>query len=257
MTAQLNYHLSGEGLSFIFQHGLTSNLEQVQGLLAGIKGIKLLSVDCPGHGASPLPKRVKPSFNFYVDQIINLMDELKVENAIWGGISMGSGIAMNATLRYPERVIGLVLIRPAWLDRGSPESLEILQDAAKSILKKDKKAFTDQDDFLKILDILPKAADSILGVFESHQRPELPLVIENMVRDAPFDQINSLDNIDIPSLVIGSEDDPLHPFFMAEKIDQHLQNSKLVKIVSRYIDDEQHRSEVIKLATSFIKMYEN
>ena len=33
---------------------------------------------------------------------------------------MGAGIALNFTLRHPERVLGLVLSRPAWLDAPNP-----------------------------------------------------------------------------------------------------------------------------------------
>jgi pimeloyl-ACP methyl ester carboxylesterase len=253
MSARLNYKISGKGLPFVFQHGLTANLEQAQGLLSPIQGVKLISIDCPGHGASPLPADTKPSFDYYVDLLIDWMDEWKVEKAVWGGISMGSGIALNAGIRYPERVSGMVLIRPAWLDRGNPKSLQILQVAAEAIVAKGKRYFIERSDFQEINKILPQAAASILGVFEPQQRPELSRVIECMVKDAPFDHLRSLENIKSPGLIIGSDDDPLHPYFMAEKIHQHLPGSQLVKVISRYIDDTQHRLEVKNLVSNFIK----
>jgi pimeloyl-ACP methyl ester carboxylesterase len=256
MTTQLNYKISGEGIPFVFQHGLASNLGQPQGLLSAIKGVKLISIDCPGHGDSPLAEPATPSFNFYAQQILDLMDQLKVRKAIFGGISMGAGIALNITLKSPERVSGLVLVRPAWLDQGSPGNLKILLAAAKAIQDRDKPGFMNRTDFQEIQKALPKVAESILGVFGPEQRPELPIVIENMVKDRAFDDLNSLNTIDRPCLIIGSDDDPLHPFDMAESIHQQIRSSELSKIVSRYIDDEQHRLYVNKLVTNFIKIYE-
>jgi pimeloyl-ACP methyl ester carboxylesterase len=256
MTTQPNYKISGEGVPFIFQHGLASNLGQPQGLLSAIKGVKLISIDCPGHGASTLPESTLPTFNFYVQQILDLMDKLGVKKAIWGGISMGAGISLNAALRYPDRVAGLVLVRPAWLDQGSPENLKILLAAAKAIKDRNKPGFMKRTDFQKIQKALPKVAESILGVFGPQQRPELPIVIENMVKDRAFDDLSSLNTIDKPCLVIGSDDDPLHPFDMAETIHQRIKRSELSKIVSRYIDDEQHSLYVNKLVTNFKKIYE-
>jgi pimeloyl-ACP methyl ester carboxylesterase len=41
-----------------------------------------------------------------------------------GGISMGAGVALNLAFRYPQRAVGLVLSRPAWLDSPRPENIK-------------------------------------------------------------------------------------------------------------------------------------
>ncbi len=45
-----------------------------------------------------------------------------------GGISLGAAVAVNVALRHPGRVLGLVLVRPAWIDRPLPENVALYCD---------------------------------------------------------------------------------------------------------------------------------
>ena len=40
-----------------------------------------------------------------------------------GGISLGAAVAVNVAIRYPDRLIGLVLSRPAWIHRPLPKNV--------------------------------------------------------------------------------------------------------------------------------------
>lgn len=253
MQTQLSYRNSGEGIPFHFQHGLGSNLAQPQGLLAGLEGVQLISMDCPGHGSAPLEPSIRPSFAFYTSQLIQLMDRLEISEAIFGGISMGAGISTYMAIHHPERVRGLVLVRPAWLDSGSPDNLKILLTAADYIdSAKDMDGFKQEAEFKTIQQHIPSAAQSVLGVFADTQRAEISTVLRAMVEDHPFDRMDLLNEIKVPTLVIGNEDDPLHPYSMAEAMQEHIPNSHLEKVISRYIDDAQHRQIVHKTVSKFI-----
>ena len=166
---------------------------------------------------------------------------------------MGAGISTYLAIHHPERVSGLVLVRPAWLDEGSPENLKILLTAADYIeAAKDVEGFKQESEFQTIHEHVPNAAKSVLGVFADTQRPEIATVLRAMVEDHPFDDINFLDKISVPTLVIGNEDDPLHPYSMAEAVHKHIPNSHIQKVISRYIDDAQHRQTVHKIVSKFI-----
>ncbi len=250
---QFKYQESGSGKPFHFQHGLGSNLLQPQSLLTGLSGVRLISMDCPGHGGAALPADTLPSFDFYADRLLALMDQLGIEKALFGGISMGAGISTNIALRYPDRVLGLVLVRPAWLDQKMPDNLLILTEAAQWIGKANGLAtFSERADFGQIHQSLPKAAASVLGVFAETQRPEIPTVLNAMVNDAPFTDLLALQTINVPCLVIGNDADPLHPYEMAVAVHEQIKNSQLIKVTSRYLDDVQHREEVYQNVTKFI-----
>ena len=210
-------------------------------------------MDCPGHGSAPLAPSARPSFAYYADQLTRMMDQLEVSKAIFGGISMGAGISTYMAINHPERVRALVLVRPAWLDSGSPDNLKILLTAADYLdASKDVEGFKQETEFKTIEQHIPNAAKSVLGVFAETQRAEISTVLRAMVEDHPFDRMDLLHEIKVPTLVIGNGDDPLHPYAMAEAMHDHIPDSHLEKVISRYIDDVQHRQIVHKTVSKFI-----
>jgi pimeloyl-ACP methyl ester carboxylesterase len=252
MRGEINSIKQGQGLPLVFQHGLTANLKQAVTLLQDMNDIQLLSIDCPGHGESRLSPGYQPSFINYADELIRFLDRQGVQKAVFGGISMGSGISVNIALRYPERVSGLVLVRPAWLDRPNPENLLVLLPAAELMGRPDgKQEFSKLPEFLKIEP--PAAAQSVLGVFSPDQQADLSRVIRAMVGDRPFEDIEQLKQIDVPTLIIGNDDDPLHPYAMAEKIQQSIPGSVLRQVTSRYIADPLHTTQVRSSIQEFIQ----
>ena len=52
------------------------------------------------------------SFDTFADHVVALMDHLGIERCHLGGLSMGSAIALNIALRYPDRFKKLILLRP-------------------------------------------------------------------------------------------------------------------------------------------------
>src|SRR5262249_11354645 len=80
-----------------------------------------LCLDARAHGLTqPMGEPSDLSFDIFGDDVIALLDHLGLRRAILGGISMGAAVALNVAVRYPERVDGLVLSRPAWLDGPMP-----------------------------------------------------------------------------------------------------------------------------------------
>ncbi len=252
MDNDINYVIKGVGLPVVFQHGLTANINQTQALLLGIPGIQLISIDCPGHGASKPEPNFKPGFNSYADTLIRCLDRFDIEQAVFGGISMGSGIALNIAMRYPQRVKGLILVRPAWLDQPFPANLQILLPAAELMNQQGgREAFCKLEQFQQVKPAA--AAKSILGIFSDDQQPELASVIPLLVGDYPVASLARLDSIDQPAVIIGNDHDPLHPYAIAEKIHQYMPASVLQKVTSRYIDDELHSNQVREIIQNFIK----
>ncbi len=246
----------GEGVPLVFQHGLTANANQITKLLSPVRGMKLLTIDCPGHGFSILPEAYQPSFDRYADDVLRNLDRHNIDKAVFGGLSMGSGIAMNIALRYPERVMGLVLLRPAWLDKSKPENLNILIEALPYMSRPDGQVdFEELSSFKDLCIDLPDVGKSILGIFGSHQQEGLPTVIDSMVLDRPFLSLEDLVKIDVPTLILANDDDPLHPFYMGADIQKSIKGSQLEKITSRYIDGEKYASDVRSSVSEFISQF--
>src|SRR6185503_16884400 len=104
---QFHYRDSGGGTPFFFQHGLGADANQTFDLFKPPTGIRLITFDCRGHGETrPLGPEEKISVEQFTDDLRSLMDHLKIERAVIGGISMGAAIALRFTLEHSGRVLG-------------------------------------------------------------------------------------------------------------------------------------------------------
>ncbi|MFK7922462.1 MAG: alpha/beta fold hydrolase [Bacteroidia bacterium] len=248
----LNYSDQGVGPALIMQHGLGGQLAQAVELGADLGAYRLICMDARGHGQTPYSLDHPANFDQYVDDLVAILDHLEIEMAIIGGVSMGAGISMNMALRYPSRVKALLLIRPAWLDQGRPESLEILRVLADYLDEPDGKArFAERLDFQALAQSLPNAAASLLGQF-ANRLPHRSDVLRRIIDDRPVHNLADLNKIELPSLIIASDDDPLHPYRFAERIHASIPQSLLQKVSSRYLDHDAHLQEVRQHLRDFL-----
>jgi pimeloyl-ACP methyl ester carboxylesterase len=119
-----HYACVGKGLPFVFQHGMGADVTQPLSSCGNLAGWRIFAMDCRGHGQTEAnldPARI--SFAQFAEDLAVLLDSLIIERAVVGGISMGAGVALAFALAHPERVNGLILVRPAWLDRPFPANL--------------------------------------------------------------------------------------------------------------------------------------
>ncbi|HJX23323.1 MAG TPA: alpha/beta fold hydrolase [Candidatus Bathyarchaeia archaeon] len=72
------------------------------------KDYRVIAYDLRGHGGSGIGDG-QYAFEFFVDDLIGLLDHLKIGRAILCGLSIGGYIALRAVERNPERVEGLIL----------------------------------------------------------------------------------------------------------------------------------------------------
>jgi pimeloyl-ACP methyl ester carboxylesterase len=82
-------------------------------------GYRVVSVDMPGWGASPLPATGQIHTEVAVEVVMALLDGLEALTATLMGKSWGGGVALQAALDHGERVEKLILTAPAFkrLDR--------------------------------------------------------------------------------------------------------------------------------------------
>jgi pimeloyl-ACP methyl ester carboxylesterase len=141
-------------------------------------------------------------------------------------------------------------VRPAWLFDSDPPNLLPLLDAAMFCTEKDgADLFSASSEIQQIQVSIPGAFDSLVGLFHREQPEHTADVLQHMVGDFPVGQSARISK---PTLILGNDDDPLHPWEMAEAWHNHIEDSILIKVPSRYIDPEGHRSLVRQEITKFI-----
>lgn len=253
MIFDLNFIAEGTGIPLVFQHGLGGNLDVAKNMLSGLENVRLVCMDARGHGKTLFDEATPPSFNRYADDVIRLLDHLDIEKTVMGGISMGAGIALNLATRYPDRLLGLILVRPAWLGVPSPPSLDTLAALARYTDYPDGlEQYTATDGYKKLEAEHPGVAVSVLSQFTREQSAYTATVFTRMIADVPVPNLAGLSAIDLPCLILVSDQDPLHPFYFGTVLSEHLPKAELKQVISRYVDDAQHNVEVKDQVASFI-----
>lgn len=101
---------SPTGIPLIWSHGsLTNGYELFDVAESLVKaGYYVIAIDYYSHGQTAVPSHAVSLYHV-ADDIVVLMDQLKIQKAIIGGWSRGGFISTAFYDAYPERVLGLIL----------------------------------------------------------------------------------------------------------------------------------------------------
>jgi 3-oxoadipate enol-lactonase len=110
IPVQLYYEESGTGFPVIFLHGFPFD-HTIWEALAPLMTDKarLVFPDLRGLGRSPVPDGIY-SMRLLAEDVLNLMNTLKIERAILVGHSMGGYASLAFAQAYPQRLAGLGLV---------------------------------------------------------------------------------------------------------------------------------------------------
>jgi pimeloyl-ACP methyl ester carboxylesterase len=120
---KIAYFTQGKGEPVILIHGWLSSaglnwvLPGISGELA--KNYQVIGLDVRGHGLSDKPAKEDAYGPELVEDIVRLMDHLKIQKAHLVGYSMGGIIAGNFIVKHPDRVLSGTLGGMGWLKTGS------------------------------------------------------------------------------------------------------------------------------------------
>lgn len=107
----VSYNDSGpdNAKAIIFIHGFPFNKSMWDKQAAALKGnYRVIAYDVRGHGNTDAADGIF-SIDLFVDDLINLMDKLKLVKVVLCGLSMGGYIALKAIEKFPQRFEALVL----------------------------------------------------------------------------------------------------------------------------------------------------
>lgn len=254
----ISYQLDGpaEASPLVFIHGLGADSKQTTAAFQGLDSVRLVAPDMPGHGASQNQSTEKLGFDEFADLTVDLIRQLGYASVHLGGLSMGSGIAINIALRYPQYVDSLVLLRPSWLNHPRPSHLTLVARVGQWIEQQGTEAarqlLLDHPDYQSLDTLNPPVAASILALFERPTTPASTAVLYQMWQDSPFDSLNDLREIRQPTLVLSTSRDELHPASSAHHIAAAIPAAQQTELPARYHHAEAYAAELRHAVEQFL-----
>jgi pimeloyl-ACP methyl ester carboxylesterase len=115
---KIHYVVKGQGEPVLLIHGFAANI-QFQWVLPGIlnalaKDYQVIALDCRGHGLSGKPHDPNMYGMEVVEDVLRLLDHLKIQKAHVVGYSMGAFIALKLITVHPERFLSATLGGGGW-----------------------------------------------------------------------------------------------------------------------------------------------
>ena len=215
-----------QSIPIVFVHGVGLTYEIWQPQLDFFKDYSNLSYDILGHGKSSLTKQ-NISFDDFSDQLIELINELKIEKIHLVGFSIGSLIARNFATKYGDRLGSLILLGSIY--KRSEQQQKIVNERfnqAKKELKLSRQAlkrwFTD-----KYLENNPDTYEKISSILSGNNMVNFLKVYELFVKhknDEDFEKIQT------KTLIMTGEHDIGSTIEMSQELNSIIENSEL-KIV--------------------------
>jgi 3-oxoadipate enol-lactonase len=190
-------------------------------------GFRVISYDLRGHGQSGVGDG-QYTIELFVDDLMALLDYLKITKAVVCGFSMGGYVALRAIERNPERFGALVLCDTT--SSADSNEARLRRAASIKVVKKDgvkpfaegflKAVFSEQS-FNARQNIVDEARKMILSNSATGVCGAL------LAMASRTDTTEALSKINVPTLVLVGEHDTITPPAAAKAMHDRIQNSKM------------------------------
>jgi pimeloyl-ACP methyl ester carboxylesterase len=237
----LSYDDLGEGsVPVIFLHGFPFSKQMWRVQLEFLKSSnRVIACDIRGFGNSKDENSVL-SIDLFGDDLIQFMDNLKIDKAIVCGLSMGGYIALNAFKRYSNRFKALILCDTQCI----ADTLEIKAKRLKLI---DEIALNGTENFTEgfVKNVFHKDSltkkkeivEELRNVIISNSKHIISMGLKALFERS--ETCSVLSKIKIPTLIICGREDLVTPFAQSEFMNKSIEGSIL-----RTVDDAGHVSNL-------------
>ncbi len=252
----LRYEDVGEGPPVIFQHGLGGDAAQVAEVFPAVPPSRRVTLECRAHGASASGSLSELSIATFTSDVAALAERLALGRAVAGGISMGAAIAFRLAVTRPDLVTALVLSRPAWMFAPAPDNMQPIALVAdllrKHALPIAREIFERSEVAKRLAHDAPNNLVSLRGFFASHDPATRAALLGSVVRDGPGVTESEARSIGVPTLVIGTAEDTIHPLTFAATLAEIIPGATFVRITSKSVDPSRHTAEFKAALSEFL-----
>jgi pimeloyl-ACP methyl ester carboxylesterase len=232
---RIHYETYGGGFPLILCYCRGGNTTQWRPQIPEFsKRYQLILWDPRGHAKSESPKDPTAyGLDVSAQDLLGLMDYLKLPKAYVGGLSMGGGISTRFALAHPQRVEALLIIdsgsaagRPGPPERGGTQEKMNELALTQGMEAAARYAIEANLDFGGRAKRGPEAVKGILEMFMALDPVGYVKAMQAANKASPIS--HRLHEINVPTLVLAGEEDPAVPD--ARFTHQQIKGSKLVLV---------------------------
>lgn len=185
------------------------------------EGFRVLRYDLYGRGYSDRPK-IKYDFNLFIQQLYELLDKFSISKFNLIGLSMGGGISVAFTDRYPNLIKRLVMVAPIGLPAETPLypyilKIPILNRIIAQIFGHKRIIDTQRRDFIFYDDIEDYIAKFAKQLDYKGYLQALRSTLVNMSFTGLSDSFERVGKLNIPIQLFWGENDPVIPHSTSQK----------------------------------------
>jgi pimeloyl-ACP methyl ester carboxylesterase len=228
---RLNYEVHGSGdRVLVWIHGLLmdANLSRALAVELAKRGNCVVLLDLLGHGGSDKPRHASAHrMDLYADQVIALLDELGVPQAVIGGVSLGANVSLETAVIAPGRVRGLILHMPV-LEWATPAAAStfvplllavhyarpLVRTVTRALARLPRTGFGPLDSFLNAVSMDPD---------------EMTAVLHGLLLGPIAPSLDQRRAITVPALVLAHNLDLIHPLSDATNLAEQLPDARLIR----------------------------
>jgi 3-oxoadipate enol-lactonase len=214
---------AGGGPALLFVHGHPFDRSMWRPQLAAFASRRVIAPDLRGYGAST---GAVGTWADLADDLVDLMDALRVPRAVVVGLSMGGQIALDLARRHPDRVAGLLLADTT--AAGEPDRPGRLA-AADRLEREGMDPYAVENLYLMVR---PGAAERVAARVLDMMRTADPAgaaAAQRARADRP-DQLAALARVAVPTTVVVGADDRFTPVSDARAIADRVPGAELAVI---------------------------
>jgi pimeloyl-ACP methyl ester carboxylesterase len=252
---RLAYDSVGEGTPVLWQHGLGADRNQPAEVFPSIPGIRRIILECRGHGESSLGDPERLSIATFAADALALIDRLDIPRAVVGGISLGGALALRLAALHPDRVLALIIARPAWVDGPSLETMAPYREVAELLSKFGARRAAEhfeRSDLLRAVEaVSPDNAQSLRSFFTRPNPESMVELLSRISQDSPGIG-GAFQNVVAPTLIIANDQEYVHPLAYARELLARLPHATFETVTSKTIDRQAYVAEFTAALRDFL-----
>jgi len=213
----------------VFIHGVGLDHQMWDKQVNYLNEFSILTYDLLGHGKTPFNKE-NLNFNDFSNQLLEILDYLRIEKVHLVGFSLGSLVALDFSTRHQDKIEKLVLIGTTY-KRSDQERSLVLDRYNQAKLNKPiskqalKRWFSD-----KYLEDNPKTYDLFMNILNKKPEDHKNFLKAYELFANHHDNFEAIKKIDRKTLVMTGSDDAGSTPAMSKKLVKDLVNSTYIEI---------------------------